>query len=64
MVLFPIALIWVAVVLYVIIVRHGSDGEPEQPGPGPRRFRRPPLRRPPTGPRPARRETVSQRPDR
>ena len=41
MILFPIALIWVAVVLYFIIVRRSSN-EPEQPGEEPRRFRRPP----------------------
>jgi hypothetical protein len=41
-VLFPIALIWVAAVLYFIIVRRSSN-EPEQPGKEPRRFRRPPA---------------------
>jgi hypothetical protein len=41
-ILFPIALIWIAVVLYFVIVRR-SKNEPEQPGEEPRRFRRPPA---------------------
>lgn len=41
MILFPIALIWVAAVLYFIIVRRSSN-EPDQPDEEPRRFHRPP----------------------
>jgi hypothetical protein len=49
MVLFPIALLWVAVVLYVVIKR--STADPDQSGGEPRRWR-PRPRTPPPGPAP------------
>jgi len=49
MVLFPLALIWVAAVLFFVIRR--SLNTPDEPGSdaGPPRFRRPPGRRPRDG---------------
>jgi hypothetical protein len=58
MVLFPIALIWVAAVLYFIIRRSLNEPEEEDQGQEPRRFQRPP------GPRPREDRGRSARTDR
>jgi hypothetical protein len=48
-VLFPIALIWLAVVFYFIIKRSLNEPEGEEQGSDPPRFRRPPSRHPRDG---------------
>ena len=71
MVLFPIAFLWVAIVLVYVIRRSGQEPiDPPEPGPGPPRR---PSRQPPDRPRrparrphdrghPARRDAPSKKP--